>query len=342
MSPALKINAEMSAPDQHGGPSLRAVQRRALQAVGSELDALSTMIETNAIAVSERFQGIARESASQTDAMSRLIDATSQITVDGRALALSELASSVQVSLNDLVGKIIYLSSRGMKMVFALEDLLAQMREVGNSVSRIERISSQTNLLALNARIEAAHAGDAGRGFAVVSNEVRDLANHTAAISRELRQRIESASAGLSDSFALLKEISTIDMAQENVFTNERVGMIVNALIDQHERFGTALGEASEMATRLTGEVNEAVMRMQFQDRATQCIQNLRAVLLAVTETLDHEGTGSTPGGAAAAEILSRISLGDMRERLAAGLDGRTPASPPAHSPSAAADIELF
>ena len=48
----------------------------------------------------------------------------------------------------------------------------------------ITGIADQTNLLALNAAIEAARVGEYGRGFAVVAEEVRKLAEQSAAAAR--------------------------------------------------------------------------------------------------------------------------------------------------------------
>ena len=329
--------------DALAGMILPDIQRKAMEAVCDELQRLGTLIEDNTTGVSQQFQAIAADTTRQTDTIETLIASSETFPINGEHLSLTDVASGLQSSLAGLVSKISFLSSRGQTMIHAFEEVLSEVQAVHDSVSQINKINSRTNLLALNAKIEAAHAGAAGRGFSIVANEVRELAMHTNTVSTELRSRINRVQTVLGESFDLLKEIATIDLADENIFTNERVQMIVQGLINQHSQFTDALGDASATTERVTDEINSAVVRMQFQDRATQSIENLRSILGVVANSIIPAADTGLNGAEMLEKLERAILLGDMKQRVHARITGIANAkASTAESSANDRDIELF
>ncbi|MZH41748.1 MAG: hypothetical protein F3740_08075 [Nitrospinae bacterium] len=74
----------------------------------------------------------------------------------------------------------------------SINELEGKLETINETIKIIDAVSKQTNLLALNATIEAARAGEAGKGFAVVANEVKELANKSAAAADEVTKNIDS------------------------------------------------------------------------------------------------------------------------------------------------------
>ncbi|MDM9623744.1 methyl-accepting chemotaxis protein [Rhizobium sp. S96] len=90
--------------------------------------------------------------------------------------------------------------------IAAMSGIEKSSDEIGKIIGVIDDIAFQTNLLALNAGVEAARAGESGKGFAVVAQEVRELAQRSAAAAKEIKDQIARSSGQVDQGVKLVGE----------------------------------------------------------------------------------------------------------------------------------------
>jgi len=160
-------------------------------------------------------------------------------------------------------------------MLAQIKDLERFTRELRGMAEGVASIAAQTNLLALNAAIEAARAGPAGRGFAVVAQEVRMLSGRSAETGKEISHRVNLiSSAILAASQAAEQSSEAEDKSMQSA-----EGMI-EAVLSEFRQMTDALAASSALLKQesigIQGEVGEALVQLQFQDRVSQVMSHVR------------------------------------------------------------------
>ncbi|MBS1825942.1 MAG: MCP four helix bundle domain-containing protein [Acidobacteria bacterium] len=146
-------------------------------------------------------------------------------------------------------------------------------REIGKVTETINEISSQTNLLALNATIEAARAGSAGKGFAVVANEIKELAQQTAAATEDIKGRIvgvqSSAAAGIADIERISKVIHEVtDIVASIAAAIEEQATVTKDIARNIAEASTGVGEANNRVSESSDATKEIAREIALVDRA--------------------------------------------------------------------------
>ena len=152
-------------------------------------------------------------------------------------------------------------------------------QEIGKVTETITEISSQTNLLALNATIEAARAGSAGKGFAVVANEIKELAQQTAAATEDIKARIAGVQTSTAGGIAEIEKVSKVI---------HEVSDIVASIAAAIEEQSTVTRDIARNIGEATTGVRDANRRVTESSQVTQSIaEEIAAVDHATREMAD-------------------------------------------------------
>ncbi len=225
--------------------------------------------EDSITALAQRFSGISE----------RLSSAVAVSQQNSSSIGAHGAIDVIQTSKRELTALIDTLKTaqHARDMVFGeIRGLSRYTEELQKMAADVAAIAAQTNLLALNAAIEAARAGESGRGFAVVADEVRKLSGLSSDTGKKMSEKVGVINAAMAGACKVAEEASALDA--QSIKNSEST---VHNVIGRFGEVATRLSESTEMLQKENNgigiEVNEVLVSLQFQDRVSQILAQVRA-----------------------------------------------------------------
>jgi methyl-accepting chemotaxis protein len=247
-----------------------------------------------------------------TDQAESLQDAVSSVEEINGAIELitqnteqmNTIAGNMQKNSTTSSASLQELQASTEETIQAINDIVKMIQETNKAVDNIseaviiiDSIAEQTNLLSLNASIEAARAGEAGKGFAVVADEIRNLAEQSASVAKNIQEIMGVLSEDSAVTMENAGNVQSIIEKQNDVIGNTIT--LVNTMIHNIDESLVVTGQISEsvdrsnQATKVFSDTINSLSAISQENAAST--EETRASMLELAETvrrLSEKATG--------------------------------------------------
>jgi methyl-accepting chemotaxis protein len=304
--------------------------------VARNMDTLSRSVEETASSIEEMLASI-RQVTENTETLAVSAEqATASITemsasvkeVEQRAGESARLAEKVSEEASDRGMAAVAEAAKGMdnikEAVEATADVVnrlgARSKEIGQILKVIDEVTDQTGLLALNAAILAAQAGEHGKGFAVVAEEIKELAERTAASTQEIAGLIAAVQAETSQSVqAMAKGMKAVetgaalvtvtsDVLEQVTETAKQAAGMARAIEKTTAEQARGVAQISEAAVSIARQIERVTAAMQEQRRGSERIVQAAEKMRDITRHVNAATQEQAKGGKQIATAVESVT----------------------------------
>jgi methyl-accepting chemotaxis protein len=336
--------------------SIRSVSESASEMSSSAADASSSAAEM-AASVEEVAENAGGLSAAAEDTASSIVQTLAsirQVSENTEALSASaeqtsssitEMSSSVKsveqksVEAAKIADQVARLASErgmaaaheaisGMQNIHSTVETTSEMinrlgkrsQEIGQILKVIDEVTDQTSLLALNAAILAAQAGEHGKGFSVVAEEIRELAERTAASTKEIANVIAAVQQDTAGSVqAIARGREAVEKGARLVTTTSEVFEKVARSSEQSAEMARAIelttaeqargvSQINDAAQNIAGQIERIAAAMQEQQKGSERIAQAAEKMRDITRQMKVSTREQTVGSKQIAQAVEAVT----------------------------------
>jgi methyl-accepting chemotaxis protein len=296
-----------------------------IEEVAKNAGALAGAAEDTSTSIEQMIASI-RQVSENTDALSASAEQTSSsITemsasvkeVEQRAVESARLAEQVSRDASERGIAAASEAIRGMQNIKDTVEATAAVvnrlgkrsQEIGQILKVIDEVTDQTGLLALNAAILAAQAGEHGKGFAVVAEEIKDLAERTAASTQEISGLIASVQEETAESVqamgrglqAVEAGVSLVnvtnDVLRQVADSSQQSAEVAMAIEKTTAEQAKGVAQITETSISIAEQIEQIAGALQEQRRGSERIakaaERMRDITRQVKSATQEQTTGS-------------------------------------------------